>query len=87
MRRFASVTPTIRRPANRTSCCGPSTRWRSCTTRGGNDRVAVRLLRELIDRYDTPEAAGYAPAPRILALRVIEELQPGSAAEEAGAAS
>ena len=53
----------------------------------GNDRVAVRLLRELIDRYDTPEAAGYAPAPRILALRVIEELQPGSAAEEAGAAS
>lgn len=46
----------------------------------GDDRTAVRLLGELIDRYETPEAATYAPAPRILALRVIEELQPGTAA-------
>ena len=53
----------------------------------GDDRTAVRLLSELIARYDTPEAAAYAPAPRILALRVIDELQPGSADEEAGAAS
>ena len=46
----------------------------------GDDRTAVRLLGELIARYDAPEAANYAPAPRILALRVIDELQPGSAA-------
>ena len=54
----------------------------------GDDRTAVRLLGELLERYETPEAATYAPAPRILALRVIEELQPGGApAGEAGAAS
>ena len=51
----------------------------------GDDRTAVRLLGELIDRYEAPEAATYAPAPRILALRVIEELQPGAAADAAGA--
>ena len=52
----------------------------------GDDRTAVRLLGELVDRYETPEAATYAPAPRILALRVINELQPGAAAAgEAGA--
>ena len=54
----------------------------------GDDRTAVRLLGELIDRYESPEAATYAPAPRILALRVIEELQPdAAAAREAGAGS
>jgi outer membrane protein assembly factor BamD (BamD/ComL family) len=53
----------------------------------GNDRLAIHLLGELIARYDTPDAATYAPAPRILALRVIDELQPGAAGEEAGAAS
>ena len=54
----------------------------------GDDRTAVRLLGELLERYETPAAATYAPAPRILALRVIEELQPGAApAGEAGAAS
>ena len=29
----------------------------------GDDRTAVRLLGELIDRYEAPEAANYAPAP------------------------
>lgn len=42
----------------------------------GDDRTAVRLLRELVQRYDAPEAAAYQPAPRILALRVIAELEP-----------
>ena len=42
----------------------------------GDDRTAVRLLRELVDRYETPEAVTYDPAPRILALRVISELEP-----------
>ena len=46
----------------------------------GDDRTAIRLLGDLVDRYDTPEAATYAPAPRILALRVIQELQPDTAA-------
>ena len=51
----------------------------------GDDRTAVRLLLgELVDRYETPEAATYAPAPRILALRVINELQPGAAAGRGG---
>ena len=45
----------------------------------GDDRTAVRLLRELIARYEAPEAAAYPPAPRTLALRVIEELQPDAA--------
>ena len=54
----------------------------------GDDRTAVRLLGELLERYETPEAATYAPAPRILALRVIQELQLGATpAGEAGAAS
>lgn len=41
----------------------------------GNDRNAARLLSELVARYDTPEADSYPPAPRILALRVLQELQ------------
>lgn len=45
----------------------------------GDDRTAVRLLRELVQRYETPEAATYQPAPRILALRVISELEPDAA--------
>ena len=52
----------------------------------GDNRTAVRLLGELIERYETPAAATYAPAPRILALRVIRELQPGAAAAEAAGA-
>ena len=45
----------------------------------GDDRTAVRLLRELVQRYETPEAAAFDPAPRILALRVISELEPDAA--------
>lgn len=44
----------------------------------GDDLTAVRLLRELVQRYETPDAATYAPAPRILALRVITELDPNA---------
>lgn len=47
----------------------------------GDDRTALQLLRELVDRYDTPEAATYDPAPRILALRVISELDPQAQAK------
>ena len=46
----------------------------------GDDRTAVRLLRDLVQRYETPEAVTYQPAPRILALRVISELEPDAAA-------
>ena len=45
----------------------------------GDDRTALRLLRELVQRYEAPEAATYQPAPRILALRVISELEPTAA--------
>ena len=45
----------------------------------GDDRTCVRLLRELVGRYETPEAVTYDPAPRILALRVISELEPDGA--------
>ena len=44
----------------------------------GDDETAIRLLRELIQRFEEPEALNYPSAPRIMALRVIAELE-GSA--------
>lgn len=48
-----------------------------------DDETALRLLRQLVRRYELPAAADYPPGPRILAQRVIRELDP--AAADAGA--
>ena len=41
----------------------------------GDDETARELLRALIRRYQEPEAIDYPPAPRIMALRVIAEIE------------
>lgn len=41
-----------------------------------DDATALRLLRELVRRYELPAAAGYPPGPNVLAQRVIRELDP-----------
>lgn len=41
-----------------------------------DDETALRLLRELVRRYELPAAANYPPGPNILAQRVIRELDP-----------
>ena len=48
----------------------------------GDDETALRLLRALVRSYEQPEAAGYPAGPRVLALRVITELDPAAAASE-----
>ena len=49
----------------------------------GDDETALRLLRVLVRSYEQPAAADYPAGPRILALRVITELDPTAAASEA----
>ena len=48
----------------------------------GDDETALRLLRALVRSYEQPAAADYPPGPRVLALRVITELDPPAAAAE-----
>ena len=53
-----------------------------------DDETALRLLGELVQRYEQPEAASYPAGPRTLAKRVMEELEPSDAeAPEAGDAA
>ena len=44
----------------------------------GDDETSLRLLRALVRSYDQPAAADYPAGPRILALRVITELDPAA---------
>ena len=44
-----------------------------------DDATALRLLRELVSRYQQPNAADYPAGPRVLAQRVITELDPDAA--------
>ena len=48
----------------------------------GDDETALRLLRALVRSYEQPVAADYPAGPRVLALRVITELDPAAAASE-----
>ena len=48
----------------------------------GDDETALRLLRALVRSYEQPGAADYPAGPRVLALRVITELDPAAAASE-----
>ena len=48
----------------------------------GDDETALRLLRALVRSYEQPAAADYPAGPRVLALRVITELDPAAAAAE-----
>ena len=48
----------------------------------GDDETALRLLHALVRSYEQPAAADYPAGPRVLALRVITELDPAAAAAE-----
>ena len=48
----------------------------------GDDENALRLLRALVRSYEQPAAADYPAGPRVLALRVITELDATPAASE-----
>ena len=52
----------------------------------GDDETALRLLHALVRSYEQPAAAAYPDGPRVLALRVITELDPAAAAAEEAAA-
>ncbi len=41
----------------------------------GDDETALLLLHELVQRYAQPQAVNYSAAPRVMAQRVIAELE------------